>query len=307
MIISMFTPLIRVIYGIPLAVIGGLEIYLFGAIAAQGMAIMIDKKVDMFSSKNIAVIASIMVIGIGGNYAFGGNIPFFGLNVPCIAGAAIFRHHPQRPALHRREEKGRGQRVIPFAPPGFRGGRSVFGELLHVFALGNFLRDERETDRKECIILKRLIGLLLALAFLCPCLALAETAGPRTEAGGQVAAYLDEAGVNYQLDTSTEYDVFIRAYPPSRAEGVDSIIVGALVSDERVTFETGTLVTADMSDMAALYQALNAINADAAFVRFVLNTNDGSVIARMDSARSGRRGLRLRGGTLHARRRERRR
>ena len=90
MVISFFTPLIRVIYGIPLAVIGGLEIYLFGAIAAQGIAIMIEKKVDMFSSKNIAVIASIMIIGIGGNYAFGGNIPFFGINVPCIAGAAIF-------------------------------------------------------------------------------------------------------------------------------------------------------------------------------------------------------------------------
>lgn len=90
MVVSFFTPLIRVIYGIPLAVIGGLEIYLFGAIAAQGIAIMIDKKVDMFSSKNIAVIASIMVIGIGGNYTFGGNIPFFGLSVPCVAGAAIF-------------------------------------------------------------------------------------------------------------------------------------------------------------------------------------------------------------------------
>ena len=90
MIVSFFTPLIQIIYGIPLAVIGGLEIYLFGAIAAQGVAIMIDKKVDMFSSKNIAVIASIMVIGIGGNYAFGGNIPFFGVQVPCIAGAAIF-------------------------------------------------------------------------------------------------------------------------------------------------------------------------------------------------------------------------
>lgn len=89
-VISFFTPLIRVIYGIPLAVIGGLEIYLFGAIAAQGIAIMIDKKVDMFSSKNIAVIASVMVIGIGGNYAFGGNIPFFGVQIPCIAGAAIF-------------------------------------------------------------------------------------------------------------------------------------------------------------------------------------------------------------------------
>lgn len=90
MVVSFFTPLIQVIYGIPVAVIGGLEIYLFGAIAAQGIAIMIDKKVDMFSSKNIAVIASIMVIGIGGNYAFGGNIPFFGMSVPCIAGAAIF-------------------------------------------------------------------------------------------------------------------------------------------------------------------------------------------------------------------------
>ncbi|PWM26141.1 MAG: xanthine permease [Clostridiales bacterium] len=89
-LVSFFTPLIQVIYGIPLAVIGGLEIYLFGAIAAQGVAIMIDKKVDMFSAKNIAVIASIMVIGIGGNYAFGGNIPFFGMQVPCIAGAAIF-------------------------------------------------------------------------------------------------------------------------------------------------------------------------------------------------------------------------
>ena len=51
---------------------------------------MIDKKVDMFSSKNIAVIASIMVIGIGGNYAFGGNIPFLGMQIPCIAGAAVF-------------------------------------------------------------------------------------------------------------------------------------------------------------------------------------------------------------------------
>lgn len=90
MVVSCFTPLIGIVYGIPTAVIGGLEIYLFGAIAAQGIAIMIDKKVDMFSSKNIAVIASVMVIGVGGQYAFGGTIPFFGLDVPCIAGAAIF-------------------------------------------------------------------------------------------------------------------------------------------------------------------------------------------------------------------------
>ncbi len=90
MIVACFTPLIKAIYGIPLAVIGGLEVYLFGAIAAQGIAIMIDKKVDMFSSKNIAVIAVIMVIGLGGQYSFGGNIPFFGHNIPCVAGASVF-------------------------------------------------------------------------------------------------------------------------------------------------------------------------------------------------------------------------
>ncbi len=90
MIISCFTPLINTIYAIPTAVIGGLEVYLFGAIAAQGIAIMVEKKVDLFSSKNIAVIATIMIIGLGGQYAFGGNIPFFGMNIPCVAGAAIF-------------------------------------------------------------------------------------------------------------------------------------------------------------------------------------------------------------------------
>ena len=91
MIVSCFTPLISAIYAIPTAVIGGLEIYLFGAIAAQGIAIMIDKQCDMFSSKNIAVIATIMVVGLGGQYYFGGNIPFPGFSggIPCIAGAAV--------------------------------------------------------------------------------------------------------------------------------------------------------------------------------------------------------------------------
>ena len=89
MVISCFTPFIQVIFGIPQAVIGGLEIYLFGAIAAQGIAILIEKGVSMFDSKNIAIIAVIMTFGLGVNYFFGGNINFFGLNVPAVAGAAV--------------------------------------------------------------------------------------------------------------------------------------------------------------------------------------------------------------------------
>ena len=89
MIVACFTPLIQVIYGIPLAVIGGIEVYCFGAIAAQGIAILIDKGVSMFDSKNIAVIALVTIVGLGGHFAFGGTIPFFGMNIPDIAGAAI--------------------------------------------------------------------------------------------------------------------------------------------------------------------------------------------------------------------------
>ena len=90
MVISCFTPLINIIYSIPTAVIGGLSIYLFGVIAAQGITIMMDKKVDMFSSKNLAVIAVILIIGLGGSFNFeGGMIPMFGTQLPALATAAI--------------------------------------------------------------------------------------------------------------------------------------------------------------------------------------------------------------------------
>lgn len=90
MIISCFTPLINIIYSIPTAVIGGLSIYLFGVIAAQGITIMMDKKVDMFSSKNLAVIAVILIVGLGGSFNFeGGMIPMFGTQLPALATAAV--------------------------------------------------------------------------------------------------------------------------------------------------------------------------------------------------------------------------
>lgn len=90
MIISCFTPLINVIYSIPTPVIGGLSIYLFGVIAAQGITIIMDRKVDMFSSRNLAVIAVILIVGLGGSFGFdGGMIPMFGIELPAIATAAI--------------------------------------------------------------------------------------------------------------------------------------------------------------------------------------------------------------------------
>jgi len=90
MIIACFTPLTAAVYSIPTAVIGGISIYLFGVIAAQGITIMINKKVDMFDSRNLAVIATILIIGLGGSFGFtGGMIPLFGVKFPAIATAAV--------------------------------------------------------------------------------------------------------------------------------------------------------------------------------------------------------------------------
>ena len=96
MLMSFFTPLSNIVRSIPNAVVGGVGIYLFGVIGAQGIAIMINRKVDMFDARNLAVIATVLVVGLGGSYGFvsnaspdGGMIPFMGMQLPAIATAAL--------------------------------------------------------------------------------------------------------------------------------------------------------------------------------------------------------------------------
>lgn len=88
-VLSFFGKLAAVVSTIPAAVIGGASIYLFGIIGAQGVALMISEKVDLFSPKTLAIVASVLVIGIGGNAFPGGMIPAFGLQLPAIATAAV--------------------------------------------------------------------------------------------------------------------------------------------------------------------------------------------------------------------------
>jgi uracil permease len=90
MAVSFLGPVSAFINTIPSAVINGACIYLFGVIAVQGVALMIDKKVDIFDERNVAVIAVILVVGLGGSFGFaGGMIPFFGARLPAIATASV--------------------------------------------------------------------------------------------------------------------------------------------------------------------------------------------------------------------------
>jgi len=81
---------------VPVAVSGGLAIYLFGVIGMQGVALMVENKVNLFDAQTLAVGAVIMVVGIGGNIGYPGGflpIPFltglFPSGLPAIATAAV--------------------------------------------------------------------------------------------------------------------------------------------------------------------------------------------------------------------------
>ena len=87
---SFLEPVSNAIRSVPGSVINGACIFLFGVIGAQGIAIMINKKVDMFDARNLAVISAILVVGIGGSYGFpNGMIPCFGQQFPAIATASV--------------------------------------------------------------------------------------------------------------------------------------------------------------------------------------------------------------------------
>ena len=95
-ILGFIGPLRDVIYSIPTAVTGGLAIYLYGVIGVQGIALMMAEKVDLFDPGKLAIVALILVVGIGGNIGYGGNLPIpllkgvFPFGWPAIAAAAVF-------------------------------------------------------------------------------------------------------------------------------------------------------------------------------------------------------------------------
>lgn len=88
-------PLQALVAAVPLAVSGGLAIYLFGVIGMQGIALMQENNVNMFVPRNLAIGAVIMVLGIGGNIGYGGSLPvpfltdLFPSGLPAIATAAV--------------------------------------------------------------------------------------------------------------------------------------------------------------------------------------------------------------------------
>ena len=91
MILSFFTPFVALINSIPKCVMGGACVALYGFIAVSGLQML--RKVDLNNSKNLFIVSSILVTGIGGlTLEFGFNEMTQGpiLTVTALAVALIF-------------------------------------------------------------------------------------------------------------------------------------------------------------------------------------------------------------------------
>ncbi len=95
MLLAFIGTLAALIGTVPVPVVGGLSIYLFGVIGMQGVALLQSERVNLFEPRNLAIGAVILVLGIGGNLSLpNGVFPFkvpvlFPNGIPAIVFSAI--------------------------------------------------------------------------------------------------------------------------------------------------------------------------------------------------------------------------
>lgn len=66
---------------IPMPVMGGVMILLFGTIASLGLKTMIDAQVDLMRPKNLVIVSSVLTVGVGGMVVKFGSMAFAGVGL----------------------------------------------------------------------------------------------------------------------------------------------------------------------------------------------------------------------------------
>ncbi|WP_107688990.1 uracil-xanthine permease family protein [Neisseria wadsworthii] len=69
---------------IPLPVMGGVMILLFGTIASLGLKTLIDAQVDLMRPKNLVIVSTVLTTGVGGMLVKFGSISFAGVGLCAI-------------------------------------------------------------------------------------------------------------------------------------------------------------------------------------------------------------------------------
>lgn len=73
-----------ILSSIPLPVMGGVMILLFGTIASLGVKTLVDAKIDLTNNKNLVIISSTLIVGVGGLSANFGSISFSGVGLSAL-------------------------------------------------------------------------------------------------------------------------------------------------------------------------------------------------------------------------------
>ncbi len=66
---------------IPLPVMGGIMLLLFGTIASLGLKTLIDAKVDLMQPRNLVIVSSVLIVGVGGMVVKIGSMAFAGVGL----------------------------------------------------------------------------------------------------------------------------------------------------------------------------------------------------------------------------------
>ena len=81
--------LAAVIMSIPTAVMGGVSILLFGVIAASGIRLLVDQKVDYSRAKNLMLTAVVLIVGVCGVKIPVGKAALSGMTLATIVGMLL--------------------------------------------------------------------------------------------------------------------------------------------------------------------------------------------------------------------------
>ena len=78
------------IISIPWAVIGGMTIVLYGLIAGNGVKVMLKAKVDLSDMRNLIIVATMLVIGLGGaGFAINSSVSLAGMSLAAVVGIIL--------------------------------------------------------------------------------------------------------------------------------------------------------------------------------------------------------------------------
>ncbi|MDD4716189.1 MAG: uracil permease [Oscillospiraceae bacterium] len=89
-IIAFIGPVSALIQSIPNAVIGGVSFMLYGMIAASGLRLLVEAKVDYGRSRNLALTSVVFVTGLSGAFIpLGTNFQISGLTLATIVGMVL--------------------------------------------------------------------------------------------------------------------------------------------------------------------------------------------------------------------------